>query len=277
MWALTTNTGKHVRRRLVETVNGVIGTRPEPTYADGLGKDIEIVRAFPADSSSVVGDVYSPDAVDRAPVVVMLHGCCGMREDLTRYSLAVAGAGSLVYNVSWRCLRTGDSIRQSIKDITAAVKVAHDVWERPVTLAAWSDGALPATLAMLEGESTGDAFVGLSGFYGWAQSPVPSEVVNRRTISYIGDDPKRSPTLWSAANPYERLAVPPRRFALFVGERDLALGDTLRFHAALESQKHHASVEILEECEHSTLVVPRLPAGRESVARLTSIAREIDT
>lgn len=243
-----------------------------------VGNGLEILRGFPAGASSVAGDVFLPGPAGHSPVVVALHGCCGIREDLTQYCLALAGEGCLVYNVSWRCLRTGDSIRQSVEDIRAAVTVAHDVWERSVTVAAWSDGALPAVLAMLKDEPASDVFVGLSGFYGWSRTwPVPPEVVNKRTISYIGDHPERSPALWSAANPYENLDVPARRFTLLVGERDLALGDSLRFQAALEGHGHHANLEILEECDHSALVVPRLPAGHESVNRLTAIAWELDS
>ena len=242
---------------------------------------VTIQRDISADSGPVVGDLFSPRAGADGSVIVTVHGCCGTRHDLTQYALALSEAGASVFNVSWRCIRTGDSFHESLSDLRSAVASARLRFGGRVTLAAWSDGALPAAVLALGGNpsdhGTPDSFAGLGGFYGWRGAHVPSWMVNARTVAYFGGTPEDEPGMWSRGNPHEYVrndAVTP--IALLVGERDLMLADAKRFSDALRLAGHSAELEILSECDHSSVVIPRVPPGRRSVERLVVFASGVD-
>ena len=227
-----------------------------------------------------VGDLFVPRDRD-GPAVVLLHGSCGRREDLTQFAVALAQHGIAVLNASWRGPGTNDRFDVGRRDVERALAFARRRFGRPPTLAAWSDGALlgaVSALAPTAAVNTPAAFIGLAGYYGWAGPGVPAATVNERTITFLGGAPEAAPCAWRAANPYCHLESSGRGppVVLATGELDPQRGHTVRFYDALVTAGHDASMRVLDDCDHHAIVVPRNPPGRAALRLVVEAARASD-
>jgi acetyl esterase/lipase len=229
-------------------------------------------------------DVHGPDASGPWPVLVTIHGCCGAKEDLTQFAYAVARQGAVVFNAGWRGARPRGKYAQGADDIARAIHFArnraadHRGDARRITLVAWSDGALPAAKAALDppgGSGAGpDAFVGLGGYYGWADAAVPDAAVNDRTVAFLGGSPDQVPDRWRDANPYTHVGRRPEMpVTLVVGDADVQKVDAQRFQAALTAAGHTVDLLVVPAAGHFEIVIPRLPAGRTVVEAVLGVAK----
>jgi hypothetical protein len=229
---------------------GATGSRLESTvveYTSGLDLDRQ----------------QSPAATADAPVVVLVHGCCGDRRDLGALARSLARRGAVVLNADVHPLGAGGGWPASYLDVVCALAEAREVAaedgeDHPVVLVGWADGALLGAAVTLGGRqlaqrATGcarqvadvgpDLFVGIGGHYGWPGVAPPDAVVNARAVEWFGGTAADVPMAWEQGNPQwwlahaSREARPP--IALIDGfgvaqTRDFAV--TLRAHGLAVSQ-----------------------------------------
>lgn len=236
------------------------------------------------------------------PVVVTLHGCCGDRHDLTPLAVALATGGAVVFNASWQNMNDGGGWPHSYEQAACALRWARQEAPRyggdpgRVTVVGWSDGALVAGVAALlggtpapaqtsclaagrpapDGEpALADALVVVAGFPGWpAGDPVPPEQVNGRTVAFFGGRPDEAPDAWAGGNPFTHLhrnpAIPVR---LVVGREDPLLGANGCFLAAARAAGHPVRLVVAPGAGPQTVIAPRTPEGRITVAEVLATAR----
>ncbi|HEX5878869.1 MAG TPA: alpha/beta hydrolase [Actinomycetota bacterium] len=232
-------------------------------------------------------DVHARAGVARQPVLVLLHGCCGSKDDLTPLAEAIAARGAVVFNADWTGVDRGGGWPRSYQEAACAVRFARASAARfggdpgRIALLGWSDGALLAAVVAVAGDDLGDGcpqhrvsalpdvLIGVAGFYGWPVAPgrvVNPRYVNARTIRFFGGPPAEVPRAWAAGNPYTRLGGNRRLEArLVAGDADALLADGRRFLAALQRAGYGASLRVVDEGNHRTVVAPRTPPGRLTV------------
>lgn len=232
-------------------------------------------------------DVHARAGVPDQPVFVLLHGCCGSKDDLTPLAEAIAARGAVVVNADWTGVDRGGGWPRSYQEAACAVRFARASAARfggdpgRIALLGWSDGALLAAVVAVAGNDLGDGcpqhrvsalpdvLIGVAGFYGWPVAPgraVDPYYVNARAIRFFGGTPAEVPGAWAAGNPYTRLGGNLRLEArLVAGDADSLLADGRRFLAALQRVGYRASLRVVDEGNHRTVVAPRLPAGRLTV------------
>jgi acetyl esterase/lipase len=238
-------------------------------------------------------DVYAPARGHGLPVLVLLHGCCGSRADLSQLALATARAGAVVFNAGWRSLADGGRFPAVYQQAACAVRVArasaarYGGDRRRVTLVGWSDGAMLAAVVANAGDdfdgdcraagvsALPDALVGVGGFYGWpaARGAVPARYVTPGTVRFFGGTPAAAPAAWSAGNPYHHLGR-NRRVAvtLLVAAGDPLADDNRRFLSALAAAGHRAKLTVVPGADPLTLISPRTDQGRTTIAETLQAA-----
>jgi acetyl esterase/lipase len=247
-----------------------------------------------AHARGVVLDIHRPDgsgARTPAPVVVLLHGCCGDRADLTKLAEALARAGALVLNADWAGIGADSRFPDAYEEAACAVRFARERADglggdpRRVVLAGWSDGALVAAVLAAAGEwfdparcrypaasAVPDAVVGIAGFYGWPV-PVPDAFVTPRAERFFGGPPDAVPQAWTWATPYAWLdGASTLPAVLLAGIEDPLLGDAQRY--ADELTRHGRPVRLVEvpAAGDQTLISPRTREGRIVVAEILAAA-----
>jgi acetyl esterase/lipase len=246
--------------------------------APSLGDELAIELHVGQHGEPEVGDLFRPRGPPRAGLV-LLHGSCGRREDLTQFAVALARGGACVLNASWRGPGIGVSLAAGRARVEGALRFASRRFDRPVALVAWSDGTMIGAAAALDrSDDTLTSFVGLAGYYGWAGAHVPDGTVNRRTIEAVGGTPGEVPDRWSSVNPYTYLASrsPGLPIVLVTGDRDPQRAHSSRFHRALQAAGHRSSLFVVDACDHTDIVVPRHPPGREVVSLVLQAATPCD-
>lgn len=250
-------------------------------------------------------DVHAPSpeagsTPTAAPVVVLLHGCCGDRSDLTKLSEALAAAQLVVFNVDWAGLDADASFPATFEDVACAIgfarQRARDFGGDPkrVIVAGWSDGAMAAaTVAAavaagteafeadgcLAGASTDAstaagapaAVVGIGGFYGWTV-PVPATYATPRANRLFGGEPAAAAENWAAATPYSWLTSAPSTL-LLVGTTDPLVDDAQRYAEALRRAGRPVHVVTIPPDGDQTLISPRTSEGRRVVAEIAALGR----
>ncbi|WP_448609192.1 alpha/beta hydrolase [Geodermatophilus sp. URMC 60] len=266
---------------------------------DGAGPAAAASPAAPpleqdAHASGAVLDVHRPDgsrATTPTPVVVLLHGCCGDRADLTKLAEALARAGALVFNADWAGIDADARFPDAYEEAACAVRFARERASglggdpHRVILAGWSDGALVATVLAVAGDTfdparcryhaasaVPDAVVGIAGFYGWPV-PVPDAYVTPRAERFFGGPPDALPQSWTWATPYAWLdGVPTLPAVLLAGIEDPLVDDARRY--ADELTRHGRPVRLVEvpAAGDQTLISPRTREGRIVVAEVLAAA-----
>jgi acetyl esterase/lipase len=250
------------------------------------------VRRDVAYATGVTLDVYAPGRGHGRPVLVMLHGCCGSRADLSQLALAAAEGGAVVFNVTWRSMLDGGRFPAVYQQAACAVRVArasatrYGGDRRRVTLLGWSDGAMLAGVVANAGDDFGgdcqapgesalpDAVVGVGGFFGWpvGRGGVPDRYVTPRTIRFFGGAPAATPAAWSAGNPFSQLGRNRRvSMTLIVAAGDPLLEDNRRFLAALVAAGQRATLTVVPG-DALTLISPRTDQGRVTLQETLRVA-----
>lgn len=230
-----------------------------------------------------------------APVVVLLHGCCGDRSDLTKLSEALAAAQLVVFNVDWAGLDADASFPDTYEDVACAIgfarQHARDFGGDPkrVIVAGWSDGAMAAAavagapgrldaggcladVAPVAGTVAPTAVVGIGGFYGWTV-PVADTYVTSRAIRLFGGGPEEAGERWSAATPYTSLRSAPPTL-LLVGTTDPLVADARRYAEALRDAGRPVRVVAIPPDGDQTLISPRTTEGRRVVTEIAALAHD---
>jgi len=231
-------------------------------------------------------DVYGMEDPGRHPVMVMLHGCCGGREDLFQLAFEFASRGVLVFNAGWTPIPAGGRYPEVYQHAACAVRYARSTAEQFggdgsfVAVLGFSDGALLGATTMLasnefEGEcphsesGQPDLFIGVSGFYGWEPGGGGTLGSVNRTSEmddFFGGSPVEQPRAWEIGNPYQHLdSASPSSFLLIAGEEDPLAADAACFHLALVDAGQTSRLLIVPRAGHLELISPRSPAGRTVV------------
>jgi acetyl esterase/lipase len=254
---------------------------------------VEVAWELPYAGAATL-DVYAPAHGHGRPVLVMLHGCCGAKEDLSQLAWEAAAAGAVVYNVTWLNLQRGGGYPTAYQQAACAVRFARATATRHggaasrVTLLGWSDGAMLAAVVANAGDDFGgdclarghsalpDAVVGVGGFYGWpvaAGGGIDARYVTPRTARFFGGSPARAPAAWAAGNPYTQLGRNRRvGVALIVDANDPLVDDNRRFLAALRRARHRATLTVVAGGDPLTLISPRTDQGRATLQATLRVA-----
>jgi acetyl esterase/lipase len=289
---MTRHQGRHwVAAGALATVALVLvaacGPPPTPAARTSVSRDI-------AHAPGVTLDVYAPAAAGHAPVLVLLHGCCGGKEDLAQLAEALAARGAVVFNASWRSMNDGGRYPLAYQQAACAVSFARaraaSYGGDPgrVALLGWSDGALLAAVVANAGDRFGgacaargtparpDILIGVAGFFGWPPGPagrVDPRYVSPRTIRFFGGTPARVPEAWAAGNPYTQLGGNPAlEVRLVAADGDPLLADSRRFLAALRRAGHPATLVVVAAASHQGLLLPRTSQGRVTVREALAAA-----
>jgi dienelactone hydrolase len=262
------------RVTLIVTVAAAIAVHPSPPAPVAAS----VVRAV-AYADDVVLDEYRPSHVMRdAPVIVLVHGCCGDRHDMSGLARWLARRGSVVLNADIEAVRDGGGWPEAYDDVVCAVgvarRVAGDLAGQPqVAVVAWSDGAFVASAAALGWPTIAatttscaepvaaagpDVVVGLGGYYGWSGPGVPEQVVTEATVRWFGTTPAEDMTPWLRGNPAWWTTRPqPRapRFHLVAGPDDA--DDAIAFREHLVRAGVDAPPVVVTDAAHLALVQPR--------------------
>jgi hypothetical protein len=234
----------------------------------------------------------SPVVMEAAPVVVLVHGCCGDRRDLGALARALARRGAVVLNADVHPLGAGGGWPASYLDVVCALAEARAVagegdGDHPVVLVGWADGALLGATVTLGGRelasrATGcappstdlapDLFVGIGGHYGWSGASPPAEIVNSRTVEWFGGSPDDDPVAWRQGNPRWWLDQPstgPRpRVALIDGMGVEASPD---FADALRARGVGVSLRVVANEGNLALSQPRGVSGAQVLEGLCGL------
>lgn len=261
------------RVTLIVTVAAAIAVHPGPP-----GPVAPSVRAV-AYVDDVVLDEYRPPHVTRdAPVVVLVHGCCGDRHDMSGLARWLTRRGAVVLNADIEAVRAGGGWPEAYQDVVCAVsaarRVAGDLDGRPeVAVVAWSDGAFVAAAAALGWRAIAarttscaapvaadgpDVVVGLGGYYGWSGPGVPEQVVTDATVRWFGTTPDEDMTPWTLGNPAWWTTRPQPdapRFHLVAGPDDV--DDAVAFREHLVGAGVDAPPVEVTHAPHLALVQPR--------------------
>ncbi len=269
---------------LLVTVPATQGGPPASTrvtsvaYADGL-----------------VLDEHMPARVrDDAPVVVLVHGCCGDRRDMAGLARALARRGAVVVNADVHPVGAGGGWPTSYHDVVCAVsagrRTALELGGRhhPVVVLGWSDGAMLAAAVTLgwpelaNGTTTcrapisdrgPDALVGLGGFYGWEVPGVPASMVTEATVAWFGTSPDVDPRPWALGNPMWWLAQRPAPHVpavhLVAARHDAA--STVAFRRQLATIGADPSMAMVDSTNHLALVQPRDDEGAAALAAICAV------
>lgn len=239
-------------------------------------------------------DVYRVEDPRNLPVMVMLHGCCGGREDLFQLAYEFASRNVLVFNAGWTPTPAGGGYPDVYEQAACALRFARSSAasfggdSSTVALLGFSDGALigaAATLATPEfdgdcvqsGPSKPDLFIGVSGFYGWEPGGLGSVGRSSEMDDFFGGSPLAAPSAWARGNPYHLLsAASPSSLLLIAGEEDPLSADAACFYLALVEAGHTSRLEIVSEAGHLELISPRSRAGRSVVGATLSAMIDAD-
>lgn len=252
---------------------------------------VEVMRELPYTGATTL-DVYAPAHGHGRPVLVLLHGCCGAKADLSQLAWEAAAGGAVVYNVTWQNMQGGGRFPTAYQQAACAVRFARATATRyggatgRVTLLGWSDGAMLAAVVANAGDDFSgeclaqghsalpDAVVGVGGFYGWpARGGVDARYITPRTVRFFGGSPARAPAAWAAGNPYTQLGRNRRvGVALIVDANDPLLDDNRRFLAALRAAGHHATLTVVAGGDPLTLISPRTDQGRATLRETLRVA-----
>jgi hypothetical protein len=261
------------RVTLIVAVAAAIAVHPSPP-----GPVAASVRAV-AYVDGMVLDEYRPSHVTQdAPVVVLVHGCCGDRHDMSGLARWLTRRGSVVLNADIEAVRAGGGWPEAYEDVVCAVSVARrvagDLTGQPeVAVVAWSDGAFVAAAAALGWRAIAatttscaepvaaegpDVVIGLGGYYGWSGPGVPEHVVTEATVRWFGTTPEEDMTPWWLGNPGWWTTRPQPHAPRFhlVACRDDA-DDAISFRERLMRAGVDAPPVEITDAEHLALVQPR--------------------
>ena len=126
-----------------------------------------------------LADIFRPGDTEAPVSVVLLHGCCGDRNDMKQLAIGLATRGVTAITLDWGGIEP-NGFPKHYQDVACSLNqlAAEGVDERVFVLG-WSDGTLPGAVVSLAADaavsqcttsSVGpkvSGFIGVSGFYGW--------------------------------------------------------------------------------------------------------------
>ncbi|HEX2705332.1 MAG TPA: alpha/beta hydrolase [Candidatus Lustribacter sp.] len=213
----------------------------------------------------LAADLYLPDLVRVAPVVVMVPGGAWVAADrsgLGPLAERLAADGIVVVNATHRPARDGVRFPEPLQDVLCSVgfavrqAVTAGIEPGPVVVLGHSSGAHLAALAALAPDRfrgacpypdmLGDALVGLGGVYDVSELAEVAEPL-------FGVGPEDDPTAWRDGNPMTWVRQRPS-LPVFLGYGDadpLAPAPFTRaFAGALQAGGHPVHVEVVAGADH---------------------------
>ena len=224
-------------------------------------------------------DVLRPAGDGPWPTVVLVHGCCGGREDMFQLAHELAVRGTLVFNAGWLPTTSGGSYPGVYEEVACAIRFARqwaatDQGADPLTLVAWSDGALLGSVVAMSDDgrwgercpgsapTRPDRFVGVAGFYGLGDTDALSGAEREGAEAFLGGSPAAAPEAWASGNPYALLGVHRTvQMELVVGVEDALVEDAFCFEQALVAAGYPASLTLIADAGHLEVLSPRNAAG----------------
>ena len=266
-------------------------TSPDPTSPDSANPTTQNSTVRPADGTGAWDvsrdvdftaglslDVFSPRSPGPWPVVVFFHGGSwygGAKQNVEPFAAALAEAGFVVFNATYRTGQFGGGYPQSYQDIGCAIGLANltaadyggDA-ER-VFVAGHSAGAHLASTVLFgeDGFSDGDCtrpgpiqaegFIGLAGPYdvtGFAPLLAP----------WFGGAIAEIPDIFAAGSPSAYLDTALTPVLLIHGTIDelVPIAQTTDFAETLEAFGWDVEVALVEEATHGGVIDPLLAADQ---------------
>ena len=216
--------------------------------------------------------VFRPDAAGTWPTVVFFHGGSwygGDPANVEPYARALAAAGLVVFNATYRVGNTGGGFPQSYEDIACAIDVATA--EAPghhgtadVVVAGHSAGAHLASAVVFSGggfrdgtcasDRAGDVvgFVGLAG-------PYEAQRFGPLLAQWFGTEYPVDPTPWDDGSPLQYLDSAARIPVLLIhGDRDqlVPVGFSEGFATALDDLGYEVTLDVIAGADHPGVIDP---------------------
>lgn len=238
---------------------------PAGTYALQVEHDVAVTPVLNF-------DVFSPIDDGSFPAVVLFHGGSwygGQRENVESFAAELAETGLTVYNATYTVGGNGGGWPTSYEDVRCALSAATNLSDgAPLTIVGHSAGAHLAATVALSGDTyasdrcefadtpTVAAFVGIAG-------PYEADRYGPLLVNWFGTSIQDDPSRWEAGSPYGYVASAPKiPIRLFHGDADqvvqLAFSDD--FQAELAGAGFDATLTILEEADHASVIDPLLDA-----------------
>ncbi len=220
----------------------------------------------------VQADVYLPDGVSAAPVVVLVPGGAWLTADrtgLTPLAKRLAGEGIVAVNTTHRAVNAGARFPQPVSDVLCSIDfAAHRAAQAGIAptlivVLGHSSGAHLAALAALGGDSFRtpscsyppvqvDGLVGLAGPYDVLSLPGLAEPL-------FGTSPGQDPTTWRLGNPIAWAGQGAHRSTLHVllahgtADTDLSATFTTQFADVLRTNGYDISLDMVDGATHQSL------------------------
>lgn len=214
-------------------------------------------------------ETFLPEQPVGAPAVVLVHGggwVAGTPGSTASLARALANAGAIVFNASYRTALDGGGYPATFDDIACAVRYARSHLDGlggsgELTLAGHSAGAhISAVVALSEdvfgptcpwaGSSTPDRLVGLAGLY---QIDAVAPVMD----VFLGGTRAEAPEAWEAADPFAHLeAAAGMDITLIHGTKDEIVPPAAseQFAAALEEAGADVDLELIDGAGHMDMI-----------------------
>lgn len=221
----------------------------------------------------VAVDVFLPESVTRAPVVVLIPGGGWQTADrggLRPLADALAGAGIAAFTATYRIGTDSARFPVPVADVVCAVDFAVDRTRRtgrtlgPVTVLGHSSGAQLAALAALAPRhfrrdcphppARIDGFIGLAGAY----DPI---ALRDLATALFGVPPDADPGVWRAGTPATWASANPRLPVLLAhGTADTTLPPSFSvgFAHQLRVSGHPVELRLVPGADHASIYRPEV-------------------
>lgn len=223
-------------------------------------------------------DLYLPDGVRTAPVVVLLPGGSWQTADrsgLGPLAQSLAAAGMVAVNATYRAAVDGGGYPAMVQEAVCAVDFAADRARRGgvtpgrVVVVGHSAGGQLAAMAALVGSrfrgdcpypaARIDGLIGLAGAYDVRRVP---EIAG----SLFGETEQDDPARWREGNPLTWVGERPAELSVLLlhGQEDdvLPVEMTQDFASALRSARHAVEVQVVSDVDHMGIFLPNAVSGR---------------
>jgi acetyl esterase/lipase len=219
-----------------------------------------------------LADVFVSGDADSLVSVVLLHGCCGDRNDMKQLAMGLATRGVTAITLDWGGIQP-NGFPKNYQDVACSLNAlaAVDGPERLFVLG-WSDGTLPAAVVSLAADAAVSqcpasavapkvsGFIGLSGFYGWPDQAAFEDGSNEMVEEFFAGQAEQ---MWDLANPYTYLGSQPEiAMLLLQSSEDALLVDGYRFATAALNAGHDVTVIDMIGADHQLALSPRGSVGR---------------
>jgi acetyl esterase/lipase len=254
-------------------------------------------RLFYGPDSLTFGDLRLPPAVERPPLVIVIHGGCWRAENdlvhASHLSAALRDAGIATWTLEYRRVgNPGGGWPGTFRDVIAGANYVLDLAQtynldtnRVVLLGHSAGGHLAlwmAAHAARRGDETDfpairipiKSVISLAGITDLETFSEGTAYCNASVPPLMGGSPQQVPERYRQASPVQ-MRGPAVPVLLVHGAKDpyVPIAQLERYREAARAFDQPPSVRVLEDAGHFDLIAPFSPIGRDVVRLIDSVLR----